>query len=132
MGANPFIMDSKGNTQYADNFDFLSKLEYSASMKKSVYFTVNQFPGYVGDDPWYYTDGVFGSFDERIGHGGEGIVIGGTLSGAQVAYKFVPIQTESTQTARTIDDILASQLKIMRTWESVDGSCILMPIGHYR
>ena len=132
-GVNPYITDHKGRTQ----FDQWSLTHLSISeMAKSVYFSIypdESFPQEL-QQAWYYSSGVFpGNFDELIGKGSEGHVVGGRWMELDVAYKFVEIKNQKFQ--KTVDDGLKDlkrRLTELDALKAVQGSCILQDYGHFR
>lgn len=134
FGVNPYVVDCNGNMEY--NVQSLTLLSNNPS-QKSIYFPVICFPSFsqfLPVPPWHYVNGVFpGLFNDVIGSGGEGIVIGGVLNGDKVAYKYVEIgqQKFKSNVAEGMAD-LATQLNEMVQMQTVSGSCILPLKGHFR
>ena len=123
-GANPHVINFAGNTHYADYS--LSNLEYKTPPPKSIYYTVKKIEDFVADEPFFYTNGIFpGTFDELLGHGGEGSVVRGMWGKLKVAYKFVAVEN-------TLSYNLDKQLNEMTTINAARGTSILDIIGHYR
>ena len=131
-GANPHVIDMKGNTQY-DNRS-LSNLKYPTTLKKSIYYIVKKMNDFVPDQPNFYNNGVFpGTFDKLLGHGGEGSVVSGTWRNKKVAYKYVEIKFgKKNMYVSEMQADLDKRLNEMTTINATPGSAILNIIGHYR
>ena len=130
QGVNPFVVYYSGSTQY--NHWSLSSLS-NLPHQKSIYFQVKQFDA-LHQEPWHYETGVFpGQFNDVIGSGGEGVVLGGILNGEEVAYKYVDIgeQDFKRNTSEGLAD-MTTRLNEMHQMESITGSCILPIKGHFR
>ena len=127
-GANPFVVDYYGRTEY--KMRSLSDESLSNLPQKSCYFPVRKFPGFP-HNPWNYENGVFqGRFGDVIGRGGEGIVIGGVFNGEKMAFKFVEIGRSSSYEKASAN--LKTQLSEMNEMQSTPGSCILPIKLHFR
>ena len=133
-GANPFVVNCYGNTQY--ELGKLSELNLeNLSTKKSVYFSVQPV---IGDqtlaEPWYYQSGVYpGDFDVKIGQGASGIVVSGQCQGKPAAFKFNHIgEQKFQQNTRDALATLNEKLGEMTSVQSISGSKIVRFFGHYR
>ena len=135
-GANPFVVDYGGNTQF--EISFLGHLS-NLPRKKSVFFTTRSIEGEFKQkisfqEPWFYQNGVFdGKFESLIGQGATGTVISGEWFGKKAAFKFVEIGNQKYQTFTddsliTLDDKLSEMISI----QSTTGSKIVNFYGHYR
>ena len=132
-GANPFIVDYKGDT-WTDETRHLSNLP----TQKSIYFltqplidndVTNDFP-----EPWFYRNGVFdGKFESAIGQGASGRVISGEWYGKKAAFKFVEVGVQKQQKlAMSNLKSLEEKLSEMISIETTKGSKIVQFYGHYR
>ena len=140
-GANPHIIDGKGEAQY-DLFDF-SKLENVPSIK-SVFFPIKNFTASNLGDPGCYTTGVYdGKFGQVIGKGGEGTVIQGEFNGRPAAFKFVQVKGLKMNLEEyralganvKLDDVVADvneRLKEMTEMMATPGQAILPFEAHFR
>lgn len=102
---------------------------------KSVYFLVKKFRIF-NYDPWFYESGVFpAEYNDSIGFGGEGSVIGAEYNGIEVALKYVEIKQKEWNKMQNTKEVwldLESQLNEMNQMNSVKGTSILKLIGHFR
>ena len=132
-GANPYIRDAKGGTNF-DRYG-LFNLNNLPSVK-SAFFTTKEHP--IGDhlEPWCYTPGVYdGKFSKVIGKGGEATVIRGEFNGP-AAYKFVEMkglnlhEDYDNNTADMAERLreMDTQSKLMET----PGDAILPLEAHFR
>ena len=133
-GANPYIVDYNGNTQYK-----LEGLDHLPNMPKSVFFTTRPLVGNNRSkvdflDPWFYHNGVFNiNLGTVCGRGTSGTVITGEWYGKKAAYKFVEIGTQKFEkdvpdAIKNLDEKLAEMTSIQAT----KGSKIVQFYGHYR
>ena len=119
-GANPFIVDFEGNTQF-DKWSFSGFT--IPLLPKSVYFSIYPDESYPSDiqRAWYYSNGVFpGNFDELIGKGGEGYVVSGKWMGVDAAFKFAEIRD------------LEMRLTQISALKAIKSPCIVVQLGHFR
>ena len=135
-GANPFILDSIGVTQF--KFYNLANLS-NLPTQKSVFFTVRSLGNNDESkvdflDPWFYRTGVFdGKFGSVIGQGASGTVISGEWYGKKAAFKFVEIGSHGKQ--NNVNDALKSldeKLSEMTSIQATKGSKIVHFYAHYR
>ena len=131
LGANPYIRDVNGDTNYDDLG--LSNLNNLPSIK-SVFYPIKNFrSGNLGEQ-WCYTTGVYdGKFGRVIGKGGEGTVIEGEFDGQPAAFKFV--QMKGLKLTNTYDDQMAEmneRLKEMTEMMATPGNSILPFQAHFR
>ena len=137
-GANPFIVDYDGETQF-EMFD-LSNLK-KLPTTKSVYFLTRPLKGYDETyddflDPWFYRSGVYdGKFESAIGQGASGRVISGQWYGKKAAFKFVEIGNQKIPNSGKVEDglkVLDEKLSEMTSIQTTKGSKIVQFYGHYR
>ena len=135
-GANPFIVDGNGDTQFESRG--LSNLK-NLPTTKSIYFLTRPLVGSDVTnadfcDPWFYRNGVFdGKFDSAIGKGASGRVISGEWYGKKAAFKFVDIgnqkfQSKTKDALKSLNENLSEMIKVQET----KGSKIVQFFGHYR
>ena len=131
LGANPYIKNADGKTQY-DQY-CLSNLKNLPSIK-SVFFPIKNFwTGNLGDS-WCYTTGVYdGKFGQLVGKGGEGIVIQGEWNGQPAAYKFVAMKGLKLNQiwGHNMED-MEGRLKEMTEMMATSGDAILPFKAHFR
>ena len=132
-GANPFIVDYEGNTE----FDMWSFSGFTIPLlPKSVYFSIYPDESYPSDiqRAWYYSNGVFpGNFDELIGKGGEGYVVSGKWMGVEAAFKFAEIRNQKFST-KVVDGLkdLEMRLTQISALKAIKSPCIVVQLGHFR
>ena len=133
MGANPFILEYKGQSQY----DFYKLGTFGLKnlpSVKSIYFSVRSFETGNLPHPWTYTSGVYpGFYSQVVGFGGEGIVIQGKWAGIKAAFKFVQlrnqkISNDATESLNGLYDKLSQMIEM----DTTSGSKILNLLGHFR
>ena len=132
-GANPYIRDAKGETNF-DRYG-LFNLNNLPSVK-SAFFTTKEHTIDDHLEPWCYTPGVYdGKFSNVIGKGGEATVIRGEFNGL-AAYKFVEMKglnlhedydNNTVDMAKRLME-MDTQSKLMKT----PGDGILPLEAHYR
>ena len=141
-GANPYIRDAEGETNF-DRYD-LSNLNNLPSVQ-SAFFTTKVHPIGNNSEPWCYNLGVYdGKFSkvidgkkniEVIAKGGEGTVVRGDFNGP-AAYKFVEMtglnlhENYDNNTAEMAGRLMEmeTQSKVMET----PGDAVLPLEAHYR
>ena len=133
QGANPFVQDTNGNTNYAF-YSISSTNLTNLPKKKSVFFPIVDFGNSTLLGPWQYKTGVFpGQFNRLIGSGGEGHVVAGIWNNEKAAYKWVPIGKQEFKSS--MHEVLADmemKLSEMRTMQTTIGTSIMPIIGHFR
>ena len=133
MGANPFILNHVGQSDY----DFYKLGNFGLKnlpSVKSIYFPVRSFETGSLLHPWTYTSGVYpGCYTKVVGYGGEGIVIQGKWAGIKAAFKFVPLRSQklANHALEALTD-LYDKLSQMIEMDATEGSEILKLLGHYR
>ena len=131
LGANPYIRNAAGKTQF--DVCSVSNLKNVPSIRSVFYATKNFQPGNLGE-PFCYTTGVYdGKLGRVLGKGGEGKVIRGEWNGQQAAYKFVQIKREkqADNYSQVMED-MNERLKEMTEMMATPGDAILPFIAHYR
>ena len=131
--ANPFVINSDGNTQY-DMQSLSSSNLINLPKEKSVFFPIVDFGNNTLLGPWQYLTGVFpGNFNRLIGYGGEGHVVAGTWNNEKAAFKWVSVGKQESR--QMVNDLLADmekKLSEMRTMQTTIGTSIMPIIGHFR
>ena len=132
-GANPYVIDAKGESNYRKfNLANQNLTLDSKSDTKSVFYPIKTF-GNLGE-PWCYTTGVFdGKFGRVVGKGGEGIVIKGEWKNEPAAYKFVQIKKIrfADNYEKSMAD-MSERLKEMTEMTTTPGDSILPFRAHFR
>ena len=132
-GANPFIKNYNGNTEFDDRSLSSSNLA-NLPNEKSIFFPIADFGNKSLLGPWQYLIGVFpGKFNRLIGSGGEGHVVQGVWNSIMAAFKWVPVgkQVEKTSINAVLAD-MENKLSELRTMQTTIGSSIIPLIGHFR
>ena len=133
QGANPFVKDGNGTTNY-DGFNLSNSNLTSIPNKKSVFFPIVDFGNSALLGPCQYLTGVFpGQFNRLIGSGGEGHVVAGVWNNEMAAFKWVLVgkQEEKPSVEETLAD-MEKKLSEMRTMQMTIGTSIMPIIGHFR
>ena len=133
QGANPFVKDYDGETEYDIRSLSSSNLK-NLPMKKSIFFPIVNFGNKTLLGPWQYLTGVFpANFDRLIGSGGEGHVVAGDWNNEKAAFKWVLVGKQEKTTY--VNEILAdmeTKLSEMRIMQATIGTSIMPIIGHFR